>query len=57
MMDDFDRWWEKYRRVSGLNKIHLSFLDVDVLKAELRLAFYRKLPEPREASGGSHDDR
>ena len=48
MMDDFDRWWEKYRRVSGLNKIHLSFLDVDVLKAELRLAFYRDLPRAKQ---------
>ena len=43
--DDFYEWWKDYSRISSLNKIHLSFLDVDVLQDELKLAFNRKLPK------------
>lgn len=46
MENEFDEWWREYCKVTSLNKEHLSFLDVTIFKEEMRLAFYRKLPQP-----------
>ena len=44
----FDEWWEKYSKISSLNREYLSFLDADRLKDEMRLAFYHRLPDKLE---------
>ena len=40
----FDNWWTEYVKTSTLNTLHLSFIDVDVLREEMRKAFSRELP-------------
>ena len=45
MSDDFNEWWKNYCKMSSLNKEYLSFLDVDILKDEMKLAFYHKFPD------------
>jgi len=43
----FDEWWKEYCKISSLNKEYLSFLDVDILKEEFKLAFEHKLTDPK----------
>jgi len=44
-MMNFDEWWSKYCEIFALNKEYLSFLDVDKLRAAMKLAFYNRLPD------------
>jgi len=47
----FNDWWSAYCKVSSLNKIHLSFIDVDILRKEMEFAFSRTLPVKGEENG------
>jgi len=47
--ETFDEWWTAYTKISSLNKQHLSFLDVNIIRKEMKLAFMRILPENKTA--------
>lgn len=45
---DFNKWWSEYCQISALNDIGLYFIDAEILKAEMKCAFLRRLPTERE---------
>ena len=41
---NFNEWWSKYCEGSSLNEKFLSFLDADIFREEMKLAYYHRLP-------------